>query len=63
MTTVFAGTQNGSVVQARDIAFANHLPLPLIAGPRQLEGRGHAREVAAALTEMARDLGIGLVCK
>lgn len=63
MTISCASTQNGPVVQVRDIAFANHLPLVMIAGPCQLEGRGHALEVAAALKEMARDLGIGLVFK
>ncbi|MGG3815786.1 3-deoxy-8-phosphooctulonate synthase, partial [Methylorubrum rhodesianum] len=45
------------------VAFANHLPLALIAGPCQLEGRSHALEVAAALKEMAGKLGIGLVFK
>lgn len=63
MTSASAGTQNGFVVQVRDVAFANHLPLTLIAGPCQLEGRGHALEVAAALKEMAQGLGIGLVFK
>ena len=51
------------VVRAGAVAFANHLPLALIAGPCQLEGRGHALEVAAALKEMAERLGIGLVFK
>ncbi|GEL44551.1 2-dehydro-3-deoxyphosphooctonate aldolase [Methylorubrum extorquens] len=63
MTSASAGTQNGFVVQVRDVAFANHLPLTLIAGPCQLEGRGHALEVAAALKEMAQGLGIGIVFK
>jgi 2-dehydro-3-deoxyphosphooctonate aldolase (KDO 8-P synthase) len=53
----------GPVVRAGAVAFANHLPLALIAGPCQLEGRGHALEVAAALKEMAARLGIGLVFK
>ena len=53
----------GPVVQTGGVAFANHLPLALIAGPCQLEGRSHALEVAAALKEMAGKLGIGLVFK
>ncbi|MFY9289079.1 MAG: 3-deoxy-8-phosphooctulonate synthase [Methylorubrum rhodinum] len=53
----------GPVVRAGPVAFANHLPLALIAGPCQLEGRGHALEIAAALKEMAARLGIGLVFK
>ncbi|MBE7248330.1 MAG: 3-deoxy-8-phosphooctulonate synthase, partial [Actinomycetospora chiangmaiensis] len=53
----------GPVVQVGDVRFANHLPLTLIAGPCQLEGRSHALEVAAALKEMAAGLGLGLVFK
>ena len=51
------------VVTVGGVAFANHRPLALIAGPCQLEGRNHALEVAAALKEMAGRLGIGLVFK
>lgn len=51
------------VVQVGATAFANHLSLALIAGPCQLEGRGHALEIAAALKEMAGTLGLGLVFK
>ena len=52
-----------AVVRVRGVAFANHLPLTLIAGPCQLEGRNHALEIASALKEMAGRLGIGLVFK
>ena len=55
--------QTGTIVRARDAAFANHLPLSLIAGPCQLEGRQHGLEIAAALKELAARLGIGLVFK
>jgi 2-dehydro-3-deoxyphosphooctonate aldolase (KDO 8-P synthase) len=54
---------SGRVVEVGGTRFANHLPLTLIAGPCQLEGRGHALEVAAALKEMATRAGIGLVFK
>jgi 2-dehydro-3-deoxyphosphooctonate aldolase (KDO 8-P synthase) len=45
------------------VAFANHLPLALIAGPCQMESRDHALEVAGALKAMTDALGIGLVFK
>jgi 2-dehydro-3-deoxyphosphooctonate aldolase (KDO 8-P synthase) len=54
---------SGRVVEVGGARFANHLPLTLIAGPCQLEGRGHALEIAAALKEMATRAGIGLVFK
>ena len=52
-----------AVVTAGAVAFGNHRPLALIAGPCQLESRDHALEVASALKEMAASLGIGLVFK
>ncbi len=50
-------------VQVGTVAFGNHLPLALIAGPCQLESRDHAFEMAGALKEMAAKLGIGLIYK
>ncbi len=58
-----AFNETGTVVRVADVAFANHLPFALIAGPCQLEGREHAFEIAAALREMTAALGIGLVFK
>jgi 2-dehydro-3-deoxyphosphooctonate aldolase (KDO 8-P synthase) len=46
-----------------NVKFGNALPLSVIAGPCQLESRGHALEVASALKEIATKLGIGLVYK
>jgi len=43
--------------------FGPKLPLALIAGPCQLESRGHALEMAAALKAIADRRGIGLVFK
>ena len=43
--------------------FSNAAPLVLIAGPCQLESRGHAMDMAGALKEMCAKLGIGLVYK
>ncbi len=50
-------------VAVGDVTFGNDLPLVLIAGPCQMESRAHALEMASALVEMAKDLGIGLVYK
>jgi 2-dehydro-3-deoxyphosphooctonate aldolase (KDO 8-P synthase) len=50
-------------VAAGNAVFANDKPLTLIAGPCQLESRGHAFDMAGALKEMAARLGIGLVYK
>ena len=41
----------------------NDLPLTLIAGPCVLESRAHALEIAGALAEITRKLGIGLIYK
>jgi 2-dehydro-3-deoxyphosphooctonate aldolase (KDO 8-P synthase) len=51
------------VVDVGAARFGNDLPLALIAGPCQLESRAHAIEMASALKEMAKRLGIGLVYK
>lgn len=52
-----------STVTAGRVAFGNHLPLSLIAGPCQLESRDHAFFMAERLKRMAEMLGIGLVYK
>ncbi len=52
-----------SLVQVGSAAFGNDRPLCLIAGPCQMESRGHALETALALREMAETLKIGLVYK
>ena len=56
------------MMQARRVSIgkltlANDLPLVLIAGPCALESRAHALEVSAALVEITRELGIGLIYK
>lgn len=43
--------------------FANDAPLALIAGPCQMESRQHAFDMAGALKELTRKLGIGFVYK
>jgi 2-dehydro-3-deoxyphosphooctonate aldolase (KDO 8-P synthase) len=56
------------MMQARHVSIgkltlANDLPLVLIAGPCALESRAHALEVSAALVEITRKVGIGLIYK
>ena len=50
-------------VTAGSVTFGNDLPLALIAGPCQMESRDHAFDMAGALVEMTRRLGIGFVYK
>jgi 2-dehydro-3-deoxyphosphooctonate aldolase (KDO 8-P synthase) len=50
-------------VRIGPVAVANHLPLAFLCGPCQIESRAHALETAAALAEIAREAGIGLVYK
>jgi len=50
-------------VRIHNIEVGNDLPFALIAGPCQLESRIHAHEMCHALTEITRDLGIGLIYK
>jgi 2-dehydro-3-deoxyphosphooctonate aldolase (KDO 8-P synthase) len=45
------------------VRFGNDLPLSVIAGPCQMEGRAHALETATALKDIAVRLGFGLVYK
>ncbi|HEX2215498.1 MAG TPA: 3-deoxy-8-phosphooctulonate synthase [Xanthobacteraceae bacterium] len=52
-----------AIVNVGGVRCGNSLPLTLIAGPCQLEGRVHGLEMAAALREIAAAAGIGLVFK
>jgi 2-dehydro-3-deoxyphosphooctonate aldolase (KDO 8-P synthase) len=45
------------------LTVGNDLPFTLIAGPCQIESLDHTMEVAAALAEMGRELGIGVIYK
>jgi 2-dehydro-3-deoxyphosphooctonate aldolase (KDO 8-P synthase) len=56
-------TKPNHAVTAGNVTFANDAPLALIAGPCQLESRQHAFDMAGALKELTRKLGIGLVYK
>ena len=50
-------------VRIGGVEIANDLPLVFLSGPCQIESRAHALETAAALAEMAREAGVGLVYK
>src|SRR3954452_25523270 len=50
-------------INVGNITIGNDRPLALIAGPCQIEGRGHALEMAHALVEITGKLGIGLIYK
>ena len=50
-------------IRVGNIRIANHLPFALIAGPCQIESRGHALEVAAALRELSDAAGVPIIYK
>ncbi len=52
-----------SMVRIGALALSNALPLTLIAGPCQLEGRDHALAIAGALVEACDRAGAGLIFK
>ncbi len=56
-------TTPNSVVQAGSVEIGNARKLSLIAGPCQLESRGHAFDMAGALKETCQKLGVGLIYK
>jgi 2-dehydro-3-deoxyphosphooctonate aldolase (KDO 8-P synthase) len=56
-------TVPNSSVKVGKAVFANDAPLALIAGPCQLESRGHAFDMAGALKELTAKLGLGFVYK
>ena len=50
-------------VEVGPFTLGNDLPFVLIAGPCAMESRTHALEMSHALTELASELGIGLIYK
>ena len=61
--TVRTEPKPNTIVDIGKVRFGNTLPLALIAGPCALESRAHALEMATALAEIAKKLGIGLIYK
>jgi 2-dehydro-3-deoxyphosphooctonate aldolase (KDO 8-P synthase) len=60
---LYQSVSAASVVAVGSVVFGQNRPLSVIAGPCQMESRGHALEVAGALKEIAARLNIGLVFK
>lgn len=56
-------TQANPVVKIGAVEIGNARKLSIIAGPCQLESRGHALEMASALKEIAAKAGVGLIYK
>jgi 2-dehydro-3-deoxyphosphooctonate aldolase (KDO 8-P synthase) len=56
-------TSAAPIVTVGSVQFGNALPFAVIAGPCQLESRDHAFEMATALKDITRRLGIGFVFK
>jgi 2-dehydro-3-deoxyphosphooctonate aldolase (KDO 8-P synthase) len=52
-----------AVVQIGKVKLGNSLPLALIAGPCQLEGRDHALMMSSALAKIAERMNIGFIYK
>jgi 2-dehydro-3-deoxyphosphooctonate aldolase (KDO 8-P synthase) len=52
-----------SAVTIGTARFGNSLPLALVAGPCALESKSHTLEMATALKEIAKRVGVGLVYK
>jgi 2-dehydro-3-deoxyphosphooctonate aldolase (KDO 8-P synthase) len=52
-----------SVVAIGKVRFGNALPMALIAGPCALESRAHAFDMAGALSDLTKRLGIGFIYK
>ncbi len=55
--------EKGRIIRIGHIQVANHLPFMLIAGPCQIESRGHALEMADALKGISERTGVPVVYK
>ena len=61
--TQHSPTPANSVVTAGKVEIGNSKKLSIIAGPCQLESRGHAFDMAGALKDACGKLGVGLIYK
>ncbi len=50
-------------ISIQNVTFANDAPFSLIAGPCVIESRAHIHDMAGAIHEVTKNLGIGLVFK
>ncbi len=51
------------MIEVGSLKIGNELPFTLIAGPCQIESEAHAMEMASALHEISKNLGIGIIYK
>ena len=50
-------------IKIGNFELGNKLPLALLAGPCQIESRAHAIEMAGAMVEITKELGINYIFK
>ncbi len=51
------------MIEVGSLKIGNELPFTLIAGPCQIESEAHTMEMASALHEISKNLGIGIIYK
>jgi 2-dehydro-3-deoxyphosphooctonate aldolase (KDO 8-P synthase) len=51
------------MIEVGPLKIGNNLPFTLIAGPCQIESEAHTMEMASALHEISKNLGIGIIYK
>lgn len=55
--------ENQKTIKIGNFEIGNKLPLAIIAGPCQIESRQHAVDIAGAMVEMTKELGINYIFK
>ncbi len=55
--------ENQKTIKIGNFEIGNKLPLALIAGPCQIESRQHAVDIAGAMVELTKELGINYIFK
>lgn len=55
--------ENQKTIKIGNFEIGNKLPLTIIAGPCQIESRQHAVDIAGAMVEMTKELGVNYIFK
>ena len=55
--------ENQKTIKIGNFELGNKLPLAIIAGPCQIESRQHAIDIAGAMVEMTKELGVNYIFK
>ena len=55
--------ENQKTIKIGNFEIGNKLPLAIIAGPCQIESRQHAVDIAGAMVEMTKELGVNYIFK